>query len=173
MANEPPPTLPRSEQGRRSIGPSFPDELKAAGCTTDGYAWSSDGNITFTDVSEEEREKILAVLAAHDGPLSEARHQAIEATRAEAAKRMADLFQQPPSSVDAAFAEINELFRGFRILKKGAAALPEERLDLDAIDDQFGRSEAIREAGQDAKAALLGAKSVEEVDQVTPAWPKE
>jgi hypothetical protein len=155
------------------IGPSFADELKAAGCTTDGYAWASDGNITFTDVSDEERAKILAVLEAHDPALSEARYQALAATNAEIARRMAESFLRPPDSLQAAFAEINTLARGFRILKKGGAALPEERLDLDVIDDLFTRNEAILLAGEAAKGALLGAKSVEEVAAVKPSWPKE
>jgi hypothetical protein len=175
MANEPPPTLPRSEQGRRSIGPSFPDELKAAGCTTDGYAWSSDGNITFTDVSEEEREKILAVLAAHDGPLSEARHQALEATDAEASRRIADLFGKPPETLKLAWKQINALGKAVQILNKKieGTALPEERLTLEVLDEKYTEAEAVRDAEGKAKALLLGARSVEEVDQVTPAWPKE
>jgi hypothetical protein len=155
------------------IGPTFNDELRAAGVSDFRLAWSRDTGVIdyHPDYPDDERKKVEAVLAAHDGPLSAARQQALEATNAEIAKRRAELFLQPPSSLEAAFAEITVLDRGFRILKKAGAALPEERLDLDAIDDLLGRKEAILEVGQAAKAALLGAKSVEEVQAVKVGWP--
>lgn len=159
-----------------TIGPTFHAELVAAGVTSWGhFSWGGDGSIEIQpEVPDDERKKILAVLAAH-GPLSEARHQALEATRAEAAKRIADLYLQPPNTLDAAYAEINALDRGFQILAKiiDGSALPEERLDLDVFDTILTRKAAIREAGRDAKAAVLAAKSVEEVQAVKVGWPAD
>jgi hypothetical protein len=158
------------------IGPSFADELKAAGCTTDGYSYDSDGKILFTDVSDEERKKILAVLKAHDGPLSEARHQALEATDAEAARRIADPFGKPPDTLKLAYAEINRmagvLAGVIAIIEKAGLASVEELAQFGAPKELWATVQAIRDAQDGAKAALLGAKNVEEVQAVKVGWPE-
>lgn len=157
-----------------TIGPSFADEISAAGILDRRFSWGTDGRIEFhPDVPNEERQKIKAILAAHDGPLSEARHQALQATRAEAARRIAELFAQPPGTLDLVFAELNALAKAVGILEKGGSALPEERLDLDLLKATWGRIQAIREAGRDAKAAVVAAKSVEDVRAVKVGWPGE
>lgn len=157
------------------IGPSFAEELKAAGVTTDGYSWNSDGKITFTDVPDEEQKKILAVLAAHDGPLSEARHQALEAADAEAARRIAGMFRKEPDTWALVWKEMNAQARAsqilYAILKKAGLAVPEEQPDLELLNAMYDRARAIRDIEDKAKAALLGAKSVEEVEAVKPGWP--
>jgi hypothetical protein len=158
------------------IGPSFQDELRAAGVIDFRFSVFSDGRIEFhPDVPKEERDKVLAVLAAHDGPLSEARHQALEGADAEAARRIADPFGKPPDSLRLAYAEINRTARAVQLLWKviKGSALPEEWVELDALDAGYDRIGAIRDAEKAAKAALLGAKSVEEVEAVKPSWPKE
>lgn len=156
-----------------TIGPTFAAELRAAGVADFRFSWGSDGKIEYhPDVPDAERTKVEAVLAAHDGPLSEARHQALEATDAEAGRRIAELFAQPPETLDLAFAEVNTLDRRIEILEKGAAALPEERLDRDRLKERWTRRQAILDAGRAAKAALLAAKSVEEVQAVKPGWPR-
>lgn len=50
------------------IGPTFPDEIKAAGIDLDGFGWSTtDGTLMFNeDVPQAKRDKIAAVLAKHD-----------------------------------------------------------------------------------------------------------
>lgn len=159
------------------IGPSFPDELRAAGVTDFRFSWSLEsGHINFhPDVPAEERERVEAVLAAHDGPLSEARHQALVALRTETRRRIAELFGQPPGTDDLIYAEINDNARGTQLVNKKfeGSALPEERLELEALDETYERVRAIRAVKADAKAALLGAKSVEEVQGVKAEWPKE
>jgi hypothetical protein len=157
-----------------TIGPSFADELTAAGITDRRFTWSpGTGSIEYhPDMPDAERQKVEAVLAAHDGPLSEARHQALEATRAEASRRIAALFDQPPGSLDLAFAELNTLARAVGIIEKGGAALPEEQLDLDGLKGMWARIQAIRDAGRDAKEAIQGAKTVGEVRTVRPGWPE-
>lgn len=159
------------------IGPSFPDELRAAGVVDFRFAWSGDaGTVDFhPDVPDSERAKVLAVLAAHDGPLSEARHQALEATDAEAARRIAEKFLRPPDSFALVWKEINALARAVQIINKkiDGSALPEERLALEVLDGLYSRVEAIRDAEDKAKAALLGARSVEDVQAVKVGWPKE
>lgn len=157
------------------IGPSFAAELKAAGITTDGYTWGPDGNIHFTDVPEEEQQKILAVLAAHDGPLSEARHEALEATDDEAARRIAGKFGKEPHTDGLTHAQLNALAKAIQIINRKieGSALPEERLVLEVLDMKYGEVEAIRVAEKAAEAALKDAKSVEAVQAVKVGWPTE
>lgn len=160
------------------IGPTFTEELKAAGVTDFRFAWSTETGIVdfHPGVPADERAKVEAVLAAHDGPLSEARHEALEATRAEAARRIAELFQQPPGTLDVLAAEANANARATQILNKkiDGTALPEERLELEVLDGIYNRVTAIRTVKADAKAVLLGAKSLEEVQEaVKVSWPKE
>lgn len=51
----------------KNIGPTFVDELKAAGISLDGIAWGADGAIAFReDVLQPTRDAVLAVYAAHD-----------------------------------------------------------------------------------------------------------
>ena len=158
------------------IGPTFAEELRAAGVQDWRFTWNPTGEIGFhPEVPAEERAKVEAVLAAHDGPLSEARHKAIQATDAGAADRIAAMFGKPPNTFPLAWKEINALARAVDILDKKieGTALPEERLDLDVLRGIYGRAQAIRDAEGKAQAVLLGAKSVEEVEKVTPAWPEE
>jgi hypothetical protein len=159
------------------IGPSFAQELRAAGVSDFRFSWTLDtGKIEFhPEVPAEERAKVEAVLAAHDGALSEARHQALEASSAEAAKRIAEPFFQPPGSQDLIFTEINALGRAVEIILKiiDGTALPEERADLDVLRGIYSRTQAILEARSDAKRALLAAKDVGEVEKVRPAWPAD
>lgn len=159
------------------IGPTFSEELTAAGVADRRFTWSpGTGQINFDpDMPAAERAKVEAVLKAHDGALSEARHQALEATSAEAAKRIADMFGRPPGSEKLIFAEINALGRAVQILNKKieGTALPEERLEIEALDGIYGRAGAILEAGDAAKAALQAAKNVGEVEAVRPAWPRD
>jgi hypothetical protein len=159
------------------IGPSFPDELRAGGVTDFRFSWSRESGVIdyHPDFPDSERKKVEDVLAAHDGPLSEARHQALEATRAEAAKRIAENFLKPPDTFDLIYKEINALAKAVQILDKKieGSALPEERFTLETLAGIYGRVEAIRQVEDSAKAALLGAKSVEEVQGVKVGWPKE
>ena len=71
--------------------------------------------------------------------------------------------------------EINALARAVDILDKKieGTALPEDRLDLEVLRGIYGRVQAIRDAEGRAQAVLRGAKSVEEVEEVTPAWPED
>jgi hypothetical protein len=157
------------------IGPSFAEELTAAGVVDRRFTWGPEsGKVDFhPDVPDSERAKVEAVLAAHDGPLSEARHQALEATRVEASARIAPLFGQPPASLDLAFAEINALAEAVEIMEKGGSALPEERVALEALKDLRARTKAILQVRRAAKAALLLARSVEDVQAVKVGWPEE
>jgi hypothetical protein len=158
------------------IGPSFPAELDEAGIKDRRFSWGADGDIQFhPDVPDSEREKVLAVLAAHDGPLSEARHQALEATDAEAAKRIGEKFGKEPHTDRLINAQLNALAKAVQIINKKleGTALPEERLALEVLDGKYGEVEAIRAAEKDAEAVLKDARNVEEVQAVTVAWPKE
>lgn len=158
------------------IGPSFAAELDQAGIADRRFSWGADGSLQFApDFPAAERAKVEAVLAAHEGPLSEARHQALEASRAEAARRISEPFFQPPGTDDLIYAEINTLGRAVQLLKKliEGTALPEERLDLETLDGIYSRTQAILQARSAAKTALLAAKDVGEVQAVKPAWPAD
>jgi hypothetical protein len=50
------------------IGPTFPDEIRAAGVTLEGWSWGIiDGEVNFRDdVPQETRDGVMAVLAVHD-----------------------------------------------------------------------------------------------------------
>lgn len=49
------------------IGPTFSAELSAAGVSLDGIAWGEDGAFCFReDVTQDTRDAVEAVLAAHD-----------------------------------------------------------------------------------------------------------
>lgn len=51
----------------KAIGPTFVDELRAAGVALDGLSWSGDGTLNFNDdVSGATKQMVQAVLAAHD-----------------------------------------------------------------------------------------------------------
>jgi hypothetical protein len=157
--------------------PTFNDELLKAGVTESRFSLTLDkGKVEFLpDVPDEEQKKILAVLAAHDGPLSEARHQALEATDAEAGRRIADPFGKPPDTVRLAYAEINRmagvLAGVIAIIEKAGLASVEEMAKFGAPKEIWATIQAIRDAEAKAKAALLGAKSVEEVQGVKVGWP--
>lgn len=158
------------------IGPTFAEELRQAGVSDFRFTWNPLGVIHYhPDFPVEERERVEAVLKAHDGPLSEARHQAVTATNAEAGGRIAAMFGKPPDTPALYYKEINALARAVEILDKKieGTALPEERLDLEVLRGIYGRAQAIRDAEDKAQAVLRGAKSVEEVQDVTPAWPEE
>ena len=154
------------------IGPTFSIELDAAGITDRRFSWGLDGDIQFhPDYPKSERDKVLAVLAAHQGELSTARAEALEAVRAETARRIGALYGQLPGSLDLIVDQLNALDEAFAVLQKGASALPEERVALTAYRDKRARLRAIREAGRDAKAGILGAKSADEARGVEPVWP--
>ena len=158
------------------IGPSFSAELDTAGIADRRFTWGADGKLEFhPEVSDEDRKKVEAVLAAHDGPLSEARYQAVRATNAEAARLIAEMFQKEPDTWALAWKEINALARAVEILDKKieGTALPEERVALEVLRGIYGQAQAIRDTEDRAQALLRGAKSIEEVEKVTPAWPKE
>jgi hypothetical protein len=159
-----------------TIGPTFYEELKAAGVEDFRFSWAQDGRIEFDpEVPVGERKKVKAVLDAHEGPLSVARHDALEATDAGAGRRIADMFGKDPDTFRLAWKEINAQARASEILYKMilGSALPEDRLELEVLVATYGQAKAIRDAEAKAKAALLGAKSVEEVQAVEPKWPKE
>ncbi|MGH9168434.1 MAG: hypothetical protein ACRD02_11485 [Acidimicrobiia bacterium] len=153
------------------IGPTFADELRAAGLT-DLMGWGADGTFEFRDdYPEAERRIFLAVLEAHDGELSTARHETAEAIRAEASARIATLFAQPPGSLDLVFAELNALAGAVGIIEKGGSALPEERVDLDGLKETWARIQAIREAARTGKAEVMAAQTAAEARGVEPVWP--
>jgi hypothetical protein len=159
-----------------TIGPSFHEELLAGGVEDFRFSWTQDGRIEFDpEVPVGERKKVLAVLKAHDGALSEARHQALQATDAEAASRIAEMFGKDPDTFALVWKEMNAQARASEILYKMilGSALPEDRFELETLVSTYGQAKAIRDAEAKAKAALLGAKSVEEVQGVKAGWPKE
>jgi hypothetical protein len=159
------------------IGPTFPEELRAAGVSDFRFSWARDtGKIEYhPDMPASERAKVEAVLAAHDGPLSEARHQAREAVNAEGGRQIAEMFGRPPGSDKLIWAQMNANARASQLMKRviEGTALPEERLELERLDGIYDRIGAILQAGDVAKAALVGAKDVAEVQAIKPAWPKD
>lgn len=51
----------------KRIGPSFPDELKAAGLTGEPFSWSPDGDVFWgDDATQALKDAVLAVIAQHD-----------------------------------------------------------------------------------------------------------
>ena len=161
------------------IGPSFDAELAAAGVTEKRFSRPGpgvDGALLFhPDVPDSERDKVLAVLAAHDGPLSEARHKALQATNAEAARRIAEMFLREPDTFKLIYAEMNALAKAVQILDKkiDGTALPEEWLAFEELGGLYDRVTAIRQVNDGAEAALKAAKSVEDVQAVKVGWPGE
>lgn len=165
------------------VGPTFDDELAAAGIAERRFSCPApgvDGDLLFfPDVPDDVQKKILAVLAAHDGPLSVARQQALEATDAEAGRRIAEMFRKPPETLKLAWKEINAQARAsqlmYVILKKAGLADPLEHPELEVLDGLYNRAAAIRDTEDKAKALLLGAQKVEEVEAISAKveWPKE
>lgn len=154
------------------IGPTFDAELDAASVLDRRFTWGPDGVFEFhPDMADTERKKVLAVLAAHDPALSEARHQALQGVRAETSRRIAELFAQAPGSLDLVFAQLNTLAHALGIVEKGASAEPEETADLAELKGGWLQIKAIRDAGRVARTALLAAQNVEEVQGVKTAWP--
>jgi len=91
------------------IGPSFATELQAAGLLGLPFSWGSDGVIQYRDdVSQDVRDRVAAVLAAHDStkpapvaPTPRAFRQALlaqldGATRAEKLARAQELRERSP-----------------------------------------------------------------------------
>jgi hypothetical protein len=159
------------------IGPSFKEELDRAGVSDFRFTWSALGIDFHPDFPDDERKKVEAVLKAHDGPLSEARHQALEAANAEASRRIAEPFEKPPDTLKLAYAEINRmagvLAGVIEIIEKAGLASVEEMARFGAPKEIWATVQAIRDAEGKATAALLAAKSVEEVEAVKAEWPKE
>lgn len=51
----------------KSIGPTFADELKAAGLEGLPFSWDKDGNFTFNEfMTETQKQAVLAIYEAHD-----------------------------------------------------------------------------------------------------------
>jgi hypothetical protein len=50
----------------KAIGPTFFDEIKAAGISGDGWACSVDGRFSFNALPQATQDAILAVYAAHN-----------------------------------------------------------------------------------------------------------
>jgi 2-hydroxychromene-2-carboxylate isomerase len=51
----------------KRIGPSFPDELKAAGLTGEPFSWSPDGDVFWgDDATQALKDAVLAVIAQHN-----------------------------------------------------------------------------------------------------------
>ncbi|MGH8566017.1 MAG: hypothetical protein ACREXW_18785 [Gammaproteobacteria bacterium] len=158
--------------------PTFYDEFRAAGITDWRFNWSTDergGETTFEfhpEMPEAERQKVLAVFAAHDGPLSTARGETVDAIRVEASRRIAALFGQPPGSVDLVFAELNALAEAAGILeRRPEMADPRDVDDLAVLKGIWAQIRAIRDAGRDARAKVQAAKTPEEARAVKPVWP--
>jgi hypothetical protein len=157
--------------------PTFYDEFRAAGITDWRFSWSTDESgveATFEfhpEMPEAERHKVLAVFAAHDGPLSTARGESVDAIRAEASRRIAALFGQPPGSIDLVFAELNALAEAAGILEKGSQADSRDVDDLAVLRGIWAQIRAIRHAGRDARAQVQAAKTPEEARAVKPVWP--
>lgn len=62
------------------IGPTFIDELKAAGAQIDGLAWGDDGALSFrADYPDDQRTIVENVLAAHEPNNAAAHNAAIDA----------------------------------------------------------------------------------------------
>jgi hypothetical protein len=159
------------------IGPSFSAELDAAGVTDRRFTWGTDGKIQYDpEVPESERAKVEAVLAAHDSALSEARHQALQGTDAEAGRRIAEMFgKSPEDAIRVIHKQLNTVGRAMQILdrKIEGTALPEERGALQQLDRIYNRVQAILDVEARAQKALEAAKNVEEVEAVKPAWPSK
>ena len=158
------------------IGPSFSTELRQGGVLDFRFTWGPDGNIQYhPEVPAEERAKVEAVLAAHDGPLSEARHEALTTTDAEAGKRIAGMFRKEPDTFRLIYKQLNALARAVQIIdrKIEGTALPEEQRALEVLDGLYNRAQAIRDTEEQAKTALLVAKSVEEIEKIKPGWPAD
>lgn len=89
------------------IGPTFADELHAAGIPLDGIAWGADGAFCFADtVPQGVRDQVAAVYAAHDP-------DARPAPSAEPmlARQRADLEEQLDAAIVAAPAETQDALR--------------------------------------------------------------
>ena len=52
---------------QKAIGPTFPDELRAAKVPLDGIAWGADGAISYReDVPQAVKDQVAAIYAAHN-----------------------------------------------------------------------------------------------------------
>jgi hypothetical protein len=162
------------------IGPSFVDELRAAGVEDFRFSWGAEGKSAedllefHPGVPESERQKVLDVLAAHDSALSEARHQALQGTDAEAGRRISEMFgKSPADAIRVIHKQLNTVGRAIQILdrKIEGTALPEERAVFQQLDRIYNRVQAILDVETRAQKALEAAKNVEEVEAVKPAWP--
>lgn len=155
-----------------TVGPSFDTELRVAGVTDFRFTWGSDGTFEFhPDMPENERKKVGSVLAAHDGPLSEAKAAAQNEMRSEGLRRIADLFDQVTGEPDLVFAEINAITRAIGIIADGPAATQEDKTDLAAIKIMWATVQSIRDVMASAKADILAANTVEEVQKIKPVFP--
>lgn len=58
---------------KKSIGPTFSQELAAAGLSGLPFAWGEDGEITFADeMTDDQKTAVMAVYERHDPNLSAA-----------------------------------------------------------------------------------------------------
>jgi hypothetical protein len=157
------------------IGPSFPDELKAAGLLGLPFSWGKDGSVTFGEtMTDEQREQVLAVLAAHRGELSQAREERLKAINVETASRIATLFDKPPNSLALVWAEINALgsaVAALNTVREGGSLSAEEQARVEGLKDIWERISAIRAVGNTAVAAIEAAQTVDEVNGVAVEWP--
>lgn len=52
---------------QKAIGPTFPEELQAAGLLGLEFSWAADGSIFYSEaITETQQQAIEAVYAAHD-----------------------------------------------------------------------------------------------------------
>jgi hypothetical protein len=126
------------------IGPSFSEELAAAGLLGLPFAWGTDGRIEYgPEITDEQRKSIEAVLQAHDGAASQARHDARVEAMTQAAVDIAALFGKPARSLDLVFTELNVLAEAISLVDK-EKPVPEETARLDALKKLWADVKAIR-----------------------------
>lgn len=158
-----------------SIGPSFTAEITAAGLLGLPFSWDAHGAIEFgPTMTQEQRDAVLAVLAAHNGPLSKARHNNLAALKREAQARIAAEFGRLPDSLELIYQELNEIAAVWALTQKnseGQALDAKEGALIAAALQKWTKVRAIRSAESAAASALAAATNVQEVDLVTAAWP--
>lgn len=146
------------------IGPSFHGELLAAGVGDFRFSWGDDGVFEFAPgYPDGERDKVLAVFAAHDGPLATAKAASRDEVNRNIRQAVAEAHGRSGTDQDLAFAEINMLREAITIIERRPALTPAESARLEEIKVAMKQASIALGIGSRIKTDIGNSTSVPQV----------
>lgn len=151
-----------------TLGPTFSDELRAAGVTDFRFSWGDaptiEGIFEFhPEMSQSERDKVLAVFASHDGSLATAKAASMDQLDRNIRQAIAEAHGRSGADRDLAFEEINLLREALTIIERRPALTPAESARLEEIKVAMNQAELALGIGRRLKMDISSSTTVAQV----------